>query len=164
MAGRYHEAGQERLADAVLLYKQNQFSGASYLAGCAIEATLWAFLPEAERIGRRGRHDLQTLFEVGLGAKLYAKQYKGGTAPDTTGLQKFQDLSREISKYITDATLRWNNSYRYYPDSTLRAIVRKNRLYDVTASGDALKSSVNILLEACQFFVALGIRKQSWVQ
>ena len=164
--GNYFDAAQQRHKDAVLLFKHNQYSGASYLAGCAIEAMFWAFIPENERVSQRGRHDLQILYEVGLGAKfeaIYVRRFRLGAVRDNTELQNFDRLTREISINMTNARLRWKNSYRYYPDSKLRELVRKTRPVRTSKPGDILRSSVNILLEACQFFIALGIQKQGWI-
>jgi hypothetical protein len=79
---------------------------------------LWAFIPAEESLSQRGRHDLQRLYEAGLGRKLYA-QYQGkfrGGLVDTLKSRTFERRDEEISRYLTDARIRWANSYRYYYD------------------------------------------------
>ncbi len=161
----YFEAAEERLREATLLHKSSQYSGAAYLAGCAIEAMFWAFVPRDKADGIRGRHDLQILYEAGLGAKfdaVYREQFRVG-AKDSVKLLKFEERSRLISKNLTNARLRWNNSYRYYPDSFLRSQVQSDRSLSRGISGDVLKHSVNMLLEVCQYFIALGMQREHWI-
>jgi len=164
---RYYDASQERFNEAVSLFALKQYSGASYLAGCAIEAMFWTFIPEQEAPGHRGRHDLQRLYEAGLGKKLYAQynsKFRGGLASDTPGLQKFEKRDQEISRYLTESRLRWTNSYRYYPDALLRSMVNRDPTLRAGATGDVLRTSVDVLIVACQFFIALGMTKRKWIQ
>lgn len=163
-ADDYFEASQSRFQEAVSLYKNNFYVGAAYLAGCPIEATFWAFVPPERELGQRGRHNLQQLYEAGLGERIdarYRERFRSGASVGEHAI-KLKDLSRQISANLTIASTRWANSYRYYPESRILNIAKKlaRRKKD---SKDPLKRTVNELLDASKFFVGLGIQKRAWI-
>ncbi len=156
----YYVAAQERFAEATLLYTNRQFAGACYLAGCAIESTFWAFILESNKVGK-GRHDLPLLYREGLGKRLnseFTEKHRGGAALNDQKLDAVLNRSKRISEYLTHAQARWQNRFRYYPCSALEAIIKKSPGLRKGLGQPFIKGSVNILLEACQFFLELGRR------
>lgn len=100
----YLDAAGERRAEAVQLYQADLFGGAVYLAGVSVECALHAFLPSGHQW--RGQHNLALIAADGLAQRLPSRRAK------------------EIGRLLSDISVRWNNSQRYYPSALTERLVK----------------------------------------
>jgi hypothetical protein len=127
----YLDAAADRAQDARDLYRAERFGGAIYLAGVSIECVVNAFLPSGHRL--RGNHSLPILASEGFSQRLAPRRAK------------------EISKLLTDVTIRWNNSQRYYPTALTERLVKPH----VTGYRDA-KGNAKYLVDAAYNIFGIG--------
>jgi HEPN domain-containing protein len=113
----YLDAAGERFQEAKDLYRLGRFGGATYLAGVSVECALNAFLPSGHRI--RGTHTLGLLAAEGLSQRLAPRRAK------------------DVGTILTELSLRWSNSQRYYPGVLIERLVKPNVKSYRDAKGNA---------------------------
>src|ERR1700681_2648158 len=139
----YYVAAHDRLEDANALYGADRYTGALYLAGCAMEAMMWAFIP-AEDVGERGRHNFFRLFQAGLDAKAkerFAITHRSGAALTASQENRAREQFLTVGANLTEASVLWHNSIRYHTASMVSVRVRKSQSFRTWAKGDLLKAA-----------------------
>ncbi len=136
----YFDAAKERLNEANLLYENERYSLALYVAGVAVESLLRAYIvrvnPKFE-----AAHDLYLLLD--------ASNLHSFSAPTE---------SQQVFAAITMLFRRWRNDFRYTSTDRLRRRLKKLKL-DRGIRGDFLKENSRIAIEAAKLILKIGVAK-----
>ena len=139
----YREGALARLEEARRLRDQQQWVGAVYLAGRAVEAILRSLLWLRGRQQEIG-HDLRDLLKR------------------TRSLGILSSDDTELGGYVNDIAVIWYNNLRFVGDNRflrdLRAAGRHKHIYGRRIKGDVLKANARHVVEMCEAIVTRGDR------
>jgi HEPN domain-containing protein len=143
-ADEYRRAALDHVDEARLLYEENRYVLAHYIAGLAVECIFRAY---AVRNGEpfEGRHDLSKWFELARFDEVIAAS-----------------RSETVSAAYNVVVTQWSSTQRYYSDGFLRAYFRNAHL-DRGIKGDAVKELTRRIIEAALEVVTEGkVRWTIW--
>ena len=140
-ADEYYQAALDHIDEARLLYDENRYVLAHYVAGLAVECMLRAY---AVRNGEpfEGRHNLSKWLELARFDEVIATSRR-------------EIVSSSYNVVVT----QWNSTQRYYSDGFLRAYFRNAHL-NRGIKGDAVKELTRRIAEAA--FDVLNEGKVRW--
>ncbi len=137
----YYEAAMERMAQAGQLHRSKQYSIAMYVAGVAVECMLRAFHPINR--GFDERHNIESMFNA-------------------CDLDKLGDrASVRMRAPIQTVHLLWQNRYRFFSESRLRAHIQaiKQDKRGVFQGADFLKVRCQELHDASNTIITVGVER-----
>jgi hypothetical protein len=139
----YFEASRERMNQAGQLYRSQQYSIAMYLAGVAVECMLRAFHFDREF---NDRHNIELMFGACDSEKLGAAAKVKMRGP------------------IQTVHLLWQNRYRFFSESRLRAHIQAigQDKRGVFQGADFLKVRCRDLHDASNAIITVGVER--WQQ
>jgi len=139
----YFDAAKERLNEANLLYENERYSLALYVAGVAVESLLRAYIFRLEP-KLEAAHDLELLLDASNLRKI--------TTPSE---------SQQVYTAIVKLYQRWKNDLRYTSNDRLRRRLKQQKL-DRGIRGDFLKENCRIAIEKAKIILRVGAAK--WKQ
>ena len=141
-ADEYYSAAQDYAKEVQLLFDENRYVLAHYVAGLAVECMFRAY---AVRNGAAfdGRHDLSKWFELA----------RFDQVSDSARLES-------IAAAYNVVALQWNSSQRYYSEGFLKAYLHSQEL-DRGIKGCAVKELTRRIIESALEVVTEG--KLRWM-
>jgi hypothetical protein len=141
----YRDGALSRLAEARLLYDNQQWVGAIYLAGRAVEAILRSLLWVPEQPSQVG-HDLRDLL-----ARVRSRDLMRDASAN--------ELDR-LDNAVNELAVVWRNDLRYTGarrfQRWLDATGRNKRVGSLRVAGDPAKANARSVLEASERVVSIG--------
>jgi uncharacterized protein (UPF0332 family) len=140
---QYLEVAQEHIDTARILYNNERYSTAIYLAGVSIECLLLAY--RTKNISHfDSKHDLNKLMKE-------------------SGIANFvQERNRKkMGILLGEVWSRWKNNYRFASNSRLRSEFKKIGL-DRGIKGDILKSNSMSIIDYAYELINIGVRRWNY--
>jgi hypothetical protein len=139
----YRDGALARLQDSVRLRESDQWVGAIYLGGRAVECILRALLGIKSRRHEHG-HDLRGMLREAR----------------SLGIVRAEEDAR-MQDGINELAAVWHNNLRFVGEARflrdLRRLNRDKRINGRPVKGDPLKANAVSLLEICESAVARGV-------
>ncbi len=144
----YFEASQERLKDAISLYRaanhdQASYAACLYISGLAVECLARAYRAMLQ-LSFDDKHDIRRLFSPEIMEKMCPPK-----------------RNREFSDALNTIYLTWLNKYRYAPDNRLEALFKSQyqgtKIKGKSVQGSYLKFACMKVQDAMHTLFNIGV-------
>lgn len=151
-AEEYYQAAQERMLQAVKVYREERsYALAMYCGGLAVECLLRAFRwtnnPTFD-----GRHDLSDLLKASRLLQIADDEILQKPKQE----ERIRDANLKLRVAMQEVVMLWHNSLRFSSEARLKSFLKSlDRLRGI--KGDPLKKNALDLIEAAQTVVDRGV-------